>query len=299
MHQLFGTATIASFLVLASLSAQAADLAVKVPPPADPVMNWTGFYVGANAGATWDNTWLSVVTTTAFINTPSLSPLGTTAGPAAAVASTGKFGVGTGGFIGGVQAGYNYQMGRYVVGVETDIQGIGGADGFFTATQAAPRTGFPGDFMVATVAVSERLNYLGTLRGRAGFLVQPGLLLYGTGGLAYGGVQASTSISGMPLPATGTSSFAGSGGFGATTRVGWTVGGGGEWKLTPHWSVKAEYLYYDLGSISYGTTPMTAFLATGVLNFTNVSTSSGRVNGNLARVGVNYEFGAGPILAKN
>jgi outer membrane immunogenic protein len=278
--------------------ASAADLPVKAPVAASPVYNWTGFYVGGNAGYTWADPSVNVLTTNTFINAGVLSALGQTAGPAAAVASTANIGVGTtGGFIGGVQGGYNYQKGIWLAGLETDIQGIGGSTGSSTITQVAPRIGFPGNFMSATLAVTERLNYLGTVRGRFGFLPKPSVLLYVTGGLAYGGVQSSTSISGGEVPPTGSSNFAGSGSA-SSTRVGYTVGAGAEWKFAPKWSVKAEYLYYDLGNASYSNGAITAFLNGGTtVNFTNVSSSSIRFNGNLARVGVNYQFG-GPVVAK-
>jgi len=300
MGKFVGIVGVLSLLAAVPLNASAADMPLKAPPPVGPVYNWTGFYVGGNAGYTWADPSINVLTTNAFVNTPALSVLGATAGPAAAVASTANIGLRNSGFIGGVQAGYNYQKGAFLVGAEADIQGIGGTNGTSTITQLAPRTGFPGDFMTATLAVSERLNYLGTVRGRIGFLPKPNLLLYATGGLAYGGVESSTTITGGEVPPTGSSTFAGFGKV-SDTRVGYTVGAGAEWKFAPQWSVKAEYLYYDLGSVTYSNGAITALLAgTTIVNFTNISSSSIRFNGNLARVGVNYEFNwDGPVLAKN
>ena len=80
------------------------------------------------------------------------------------------------------------------------------------------------------------------MRGRFGYLLMPTLLIYGDGGLAYGGVNVSTSIFQANLPFT--PAFASFGNL-SGTEVGWTAGGGVEWMFLPNWSVKAEYLYYD------------------------------------------------------
>jgi outer membrane immunogenic protein len=290
-----------SVLAISAVGASAADMApvyTKAPAVVPAVVyDWTGFYVGGNAGGVWADPSVDVHTTNTFLNTPVLTALGLTTGPAAAVASTANIGVRSNGFIGGVQAGYNYQRGTWLAGVEADIQGIDSSTGSSTITQVAPRIGQPGDTVTATLGVSERLNYLGTVRGRIGFLPQPSVLLYATGGLAYGGVQSSTTISGGETPNTGITNFAGFGNL-SSTRVGYTVGAGAEWKFAPQWSVKAEYLYYDLGNTSYSNGAMSGLLTpTTIVTFTNLSSSSIRFNGNIARVGVNYQFG-GPVVAK-
>ena len=284
------TATLVASAILGIGAAFAADLPLGAPAAAPAVVHdWTGFYVGGNVGGAWADPSVNVSTTNTFINTPALSALGRTAGPAAAVASTANIGVKSSGFIGGVQAGYNYQQGTWLAGVEADIQGLSSSVGSSSITQLAPRLGFPPDAMTATLAVTARLDYLGTIRGRLGFIPEPSVLLYVTGGLAYGGVQSSTNISGSEVPNTGTNDFMGSGSA-SSTRVGYTVGGGAEWKLAPKWSVKAEYLYYDLGSASYSNGALTGLLSPTTINFTNVSSSSIRFNGNLARVGLNYQY---------
>jgi outer membrane immunogenic protein len=189
-------------------------------------------------------------------------------------------------------------MGTWLAGVEADIQGVAGGSGSATLNQVAPRIGFPSNSMTVTLGVSQRITYLGTVRGRLGFLPTPSLLAYVTGGLAYGGVESSTIISGGETPNTGSTNFAGFGNT-SSTRTGYTVGAGVEWMFAPKWSLKAEYLYYDLGTVSYASTPMTSFLTgTTTVSFTNQSTSSVRFNGNVARVGVNYQFGVGPVVAR-
>jgi outer membrane immunogenic protein len=148
---------------------------------------------------------------------------------------------------------------------------------------------------VAAHANAGGLDYLGTVRGRLGWLFTPTLLVYGTGGFAYGG--ASLNISQMSYDDAG---FFGAG-FGVAGRnvgaTGWTAGGL-EWMFMPNWSAKAEYLYYDLGTISANLGPvaglnLTAFAVPGSLGFANVSQVSTRVSGNVVRAGVNYHFSWG------
>ena len=107
------------------------------------------------------------------------------------------------------------------------------------------------------------MDYLGTVRGRAGFLLMPPLLAYLTGGLAYGGASSNTTLAESVDGPCGA----------ATSRpcmdrlraaVGLDVGGGVEYMFVPHWTVKAEYLYYDLGSVTYAVPPIAQTTATGV-----------------------------------
>jgi outer membrane immunogenic protein len=133
-----------------------------------------------------------------------------------------------------------------------------------------------------------------------GVTFTPNLLLYGTGGLAYGGVRAETSIAqttydpqgGAPLPIFGDGSASGSR---SGLRAGYTVGAGLEGKFASHWSAKLEYLYYDLGSVTY-TTGLIAFNITasnwtGSGNTGISPTSTTRFNGQIVRFGINYMLG--------
>ncbi|MGH8513790.1 MAG: outer membrane protein, partial [Gammaproteobacteria bacterium] len=207
------------------------------------------------------------------------------------------------GFIGGGQIGYNLQFyNNFVAGIEADIQGIAGSGGNTTVTNQGANAGFPANPIDQTLTVSRNQGYLGTVRGRLGFTITPTLLVYGTGGLAYGQTNSSTSITqfvqgAAPLPSS-YSSF----GSLSNTRVGWTAGGGAEWMFLPNWSFKVEYLYYDLGGVTYGLSPLQNFanVGGGTL-FTNgapVSTASFR--GNIVRAGLNYHFNLfpAPIVAK-
>jgi outer membrane immunogenic protein len=295
MKHLF-PAGVASIMIAGS--AFAADMPLKAPAPA-PSLDWTGFYLGGTVGGDWsDQNFVNVVTANSFINFPVLGPLGVSAATTSATASSAVVGASkTGGFTGGFEAGYNYQFESHVVvGFETDIESLSGR-GSGAVTQVVGRPGFPGFTYTSTVAVSDHLHYLGTVRGRLGFLPTssflptPSLLAYLTAGLAYGGASSSTAITGGETPITGSSNIAGAGTF-SGTRIGYTFGGGFEWMLDRNWTVKAEYLHYDLGTATYSNGRMTAFAIglPGVVNFSDVSTSSADFSGDLVRAGVNYKF---------
>jgi outer membrane immunogenic protein len=283
-------------------SAFAADLpsrkaAPVIAPPPPPM--WTGFHVGLNAGGTWGNNNGVNVTTwpvgTYASNNPSYWALG-----------NGTVSTGNGsGFIGGGQVGYDWQvpyggMG-FVAGVEADIQGIAGTSGGNRTLSAAyPIT--DGNLLNTTTA-SGNLQYLGTVRGRLGYLVNPTFLIYGTGGLAYGGVSFNLTNTAIETNPAGAQQWIAIGNANySNTQVGWTGGGGVEWMFMPNWSAKAEYLYYDLGNVSMTSVSTLSPLATGAqpAQTFRSSTYSGRINGNLVRAGVNYHFnwGAAPVVAK-
>jgi outer membrane immunogenic protein len=300
--------------VSASVSAaQAADMPLKaqVPPPPAAV-DWTGWYVGLNAGGIWPNSagvTHSAVAGPCFAGVIGCSPgvPGNDIGSVLAGGSTFNTGLGNGaGFIGGGQFGYNWQFnGRGVVGLETDIAWTSqNRSGAFASSPAFP--GFPAFADAYNATISSHLDYLGTVRGRLGFLVAPSFLLYGTGGLAYGGVRSSTIETALLVPAAACAGVAcpGSGGGSfSDTRVGWTAGAGGEWMFAPNWSAKLEYLYYDLGTANYPTAVTqvcngaAGCVFNGVLIGSTNGTTSLRYTGSIARVGVNWHFN-GPVLAK-
>lgn len=192
----------------ASGSAAAADLprglAPYYPPPAS-VYNWTwtGPYAGLNLGYEWGKV-------TNNVTEPS-------------------------GIAGGGQIGYNWQLGQFVFGLETDIQASAADDTFAPYKFSNP--------------------WFGTLRARIGYAIN-NVMLYGTGGLAYGELKGEF--------------------FGLEedkTLVGWTAGAGIEYGFTQNWSAKLEYLYMDLASRTYS--------ITGVDN---------GLHSSFLRLGVNYHF---------
>jgi outer membrane immunogenic protein len=126
------------------------------------------------------------------------------------------------GFTIGGTAGYNWQLQNFLLGVEGDFN--------WADVKASGATHYTGG---GNNPFTSEISSLATVRARAGFLVTPSLLVYATGGYAAGRIkQSSTDF----------------GGFAAdSTRSGWTAGGGGEYRLTPNWTVKAEVLYLDFG----------------------------------------------------
>ena len=286
----------AAFVALGSASALAADLPArtyaKAPATAAPAYNWSGWYGGLNAGwvggsGSANNDATIVSTSTAPINAEAM-----------ALGATNTAGTSSG-FIGGGQFGYNYQFSHlFVAGFEADIQGLSGAHKRSSSVIPLFTGGDEGGANIASVVTNSTttrdLSYLGTLRARIGVLAVPSFLLYATGGLAYGGVKSDTTIAQSVTnttflpPSTLTSgSFSG-------TRVGYVVGGGGEWMLSSNWSAKLEYLHYDLGSATYTTGGLAIDIEQTSLQGTGtaaVATSSKvRFNDNIVRVGVNYHF---------
>ncbi len=267
-------------------SGTAADLLYKAPPA--PVCFWCGWYAGVNVGAAWAQD-PSVQTSGGVVS--AATTFGPEAAVAAGLAST-SLGSKQSGFIGGGQVGYNWQAASWVYGVETDIQGLTKDLTSTTATVNSGVPGFPLETFTSTTSVSKSLDYFGTLRARLGFLLTPGFLLYGAAGLAYGGVHASTAISQTDTGIAGAFSTAyGSAASISQTRAGWTAGGGVEMQLGPRWTAKVEYLYYDLGSVSYALPNLVANVA--VLPapiWVTGAQSTANFNGNIVRLGLNYKF---------
>ncbi|MFY9628205.1 MAG: outer membrane beta-barrel protein, partial [Methylocystis sp.] len=238
----------AAALLISTASAFAADLPsrkeapVYVPPP--PPALWTGFYAGIDAGGTFGGS-----NSVNVLNGPIWSNTGLACGIPGQCSSASALGAtlpgSTSGFIGGGQIGYNYQFyNNFLVGLEADIQGIAGSSGTTNAGLASgPVSGFPANNYVASLQTTKNIGYLGTVRGRIGYLVTPTLLVFGTGGLAYGGATLTTTlwenIAGPSalLPYGGSSNY-------SDTLAGWAAGGGVEWMFLPNWSAKLEYLYY-------------------------------------------------------
>lgn len=279
------TLILAAALVAGTSTATlAADLRmpVKTPIVATSVWNWTGFYAGANAGYTWSG---SNGISTSSVETFS-APTWNTENDASVALATGVNRAKSNGFIGGAQLGYNWQTGNWVYGVETDIQGIASGSGSSSRSGALVPVGFPAELIVSTVTAAKSIDYLGTVRARVGTLVSPAILAYATAGLAYGGVSAGTFImqTNQPFPPAFFSS-----GQVSDTRLGWTAGVGAEWMFLQRWSVKAEYLHYDLGRVTYADSPL-IFPVSGPVLYSNSPRSTAKFNGDLVRLGVNLHL---------
>jgi outer membrane immunogenic protein len=298
-------------------AALAADLPSRAPPPVflppPPVITWTGLYLGINAGGTWSDS--NTVDTASFpiFSSPTGGAPSVLWAANSAFGATGAVPVGSnGGFIGGGQIGYNYQFNNsFVAGIEADIQGVATS----TPTGSVGNVVGPFPFFTAaevietSISSTKRLDDIGTIRGRLGFTITPTLLVYGTGGLAYGEVSTSTSIgqsdnncAQFPGDCVAPADFT-NGSF-SNSRVGWTAGGGFEWMFAPNWSAKVEYLYYDLGSVTYSLAPLVnggnTFTGTvGPINASVLPQSTTRFSGNIVRAGLNYHFTfPAPVVAK-
>jgi len=263
-HMLAG----ATAAILAT-GAAAADLPLRqglyAPPPPPPSL-WTGVSAGVNIGGGW---------TANSVNNANLTPY---TDPAAGgiwfLPGSANGGSTAGGGVGGGQIGYNWEFRHsIVVGAEADIQGSSMQSGGNAAWALYPSPATPGGFLAPLAPsgnIGIALNWFGTVRGRAGFLATPSILLYGTAGFAYGGLEGQF---------TGHSNI----------RTGWTAGGGVEWMFMPGWSAKGEYLFMDLDS--GGTT--------GYWGYNWGSRRHPQIN--ILRAGVNYHFNLGgggePILA--
>jgi len=278
---------LAAVIVTVTLSATpvlAADMALKAPP-LPPAPSWTGWYVGGNVGYGWKDPTVNFIPNdpVSFNFTCGSVPVDTCAPPA-------SFRIG--GALGGLQLGYNWQINQsWLLGFETDfdasrIKGTG-TSGFIMAT------------LPASFQIGENIKWFGTIRGRVGYLATNNLLLYGTGGLAYGRIDENA----------GLSTFGSGGGFGfayvctlvvapavpncfagnsSRMATGFTTGSGVEYRLSQNLSTKAEYLYVNLGhGNTFNVVAQTAF---GGFTPSSFTAAYSKVDFNVVRVGLNYQF---------
>lgn len=247
--------------LLVSSSAFAADVVVEQTPVPAAVFDWSGAYVGANLGGGFGK----------FKHPFEVTDLTTT--PPASVAS-GSLDITAGGFLGGVQAGYNWQSGQMVYGVEADFQGSA-----VKAEDSLNFNLFPGIPGAPTLSgkAGTKLDWFGTVRARIGYTPVDRFMIYATGGLAYGHVKSYID---------GTLTSGGSSGSinesASKTKAGWTVGAGAEYAINTNWTLKSEYLYTDLGK---------ATLYDGdLLGAGSNVTLKNDVAFHTVRIGLNYKF---------
>lgn len=261
---LLGTAALAALCL--SMPAFAADLPARVtkaPALVSPAYNWSGFYLGVHAGYT-------------FGEDEDITTTGQAAGNIANVAGgarPARVNLDREGFIGGGQMGYNWQVGpNWVLGLEADISYVDIRRDVTVVT--APLAG--GGSLNNTFRT--RMEYFGTVRGRIGYAWDR-TLLYVTGGLAYAEIENSVNFFGT----AGQLQFTGND---RRTETGYTVGAGIEHAIAPNWTVKAEYLFYDLGNhtVNVAVIPGSGGGGTGYNSrFEN--------DGHIVRAGLNYKFG--------
>ena len=232
-------------LALGVSAAYAADMAPPpvykapyAPPPLPPAPSWTGFYIGANGGFGGNNVNYSAT----FAGIPESTSLNSS------------------GFLGGGTAGFNWQVAPiWVIGAETDFDAT---DISSNATATVP---------FATASAGTKIDWFGTVRGRAGVLVTPTALLYATGGWAYGHTTTSATATALGFTESASS---------GNMQNGWTAGAGLEYAVYPWLSVKTEYLYVNLGSANVNGTvdgiPVTIGEKTAI---------------NTVKAGLNFKFG--------
>jgi outer membrane immunogenic protein len=286
-------ATAIAAIALIGTPAFAADMAVKAPPtaPAPVPYTWTGFYGGIEFGGGWSDE---------AVNYSPNDPL-------AAALLNGKIGVpgnqpvasgyriSQSSAVGGFEAGYNWQAGsNWLLGLETDFS-FSGMSGRASSPSSVLQV-FPGPITSTQSTTTERTtDWYGTARGRAGWLATPNLLLFGTGGFAYGRTSASatymTSVGSLSISGpisfsctAGVPCFVGSA---STIRTGWTAGGGAEWLLDQHWSAKIEYQFVDLGTETVRVTAVAVVLP-GQAPASFNAIFHDRFN--VVRLGLNYRF---------
>jgi outer membrane immunogenic protein len=275
--------------LFAATSASAADLPIY--PKAAPVLvyDWTGFYLGTNVGysfgrGTTSGSYTGTQAATTYVTGPP-------AGAPTTVFKALDSGLLSGnanmnGFIGGGQFGYNWQFGSWLAGLEADIQGSGESGRVPVATTLVTAGAVAGVPQGPGFAADYSLKWFGTARGRLGFLAAERLLLYATGGLAYGDITG-----GSPTLAYSFSSL----------RAGWTVGAGAEAALGSNWSVKFEYLYMDLGNVGgISANTVTSYVTQAKFPITTQTTVTQqsysylfntKFTDSIVRVGLNYKFG--------
>jgi outer membrane immunogenic protein len=266
---LVATAALAALIGTPALAADMAAPVYKAPPPVAAPCVWCGWYIGLNAG------WVGS-TGNNFSNTGTDTGVGGVGFALAAGVIPGTVSTSLSGFIGGGQVGYNWQTGIWLVGLEGDFDGV--------SAKKTTTLVIPGSVVFAPISTiyTRQLDWLSTIRGRVGVVASPDVLLYVTGGVAIGEVKTGNAfICAFCAPPASTESTTAN--TNTSTRAGGTVGGGIEWMIAPHWSIKAEYLYANLGrtnsTITYVYAP-----------FTSTLTSSVRNSYNIARAGVNWHF---------
>lgn len=216
----------------------------------NPESNWTGFYLGANAGY-WSSQANEVVTSgsTRYINQTFLLGASNISSALAQMAAN-NFLLHSNGFLGGGQVGCNYQQSKKILlGLDISLDGLIDSDYTSTLQKVVNLTDFD-EYYAGSLAVKQKFNYLGAMSARLGYLYHPTFLIYGRGGLAYGNIELNTtwtaneSLGPTVYPAIALQNNL------SKTLPGWTAGAGVEWLFKPNWSVKIDYTYYRLNNLN-------------------------------------------------
>jgi outer membrane immunogenic protein len=271
----FFSMTAAAFLI--GGSAFASDLTVKGPIPTG--YDWTGIYVGGNIGGGWQSTSFQDPSATTNL-TLCCDLIGTLAPGAASSRANGAS------ILGGGQIGWNYQIGRLVVGSEFDFSGTS-----LSGTSIGTIPGAATSTYNVTETFGEHIDWLATTAAKLG-IAKDHWLLYGKGGVAWAYESFSLGESGLSnaFGATGPSSFQQTS---SGIRVGWTVGTGVEWALYDNWSVKLEYDFIDFGSDPVN---FTGVIHNGAVSNASTFNTNNSQYISEVKVGVNYKLSPGILF---
>jgi outer membrane immunogenic protein len=227
--------------------ASAADMAMKAPPMAAPIMSWGGFYVGINGGGAWTDDPSMTYTDLANIGNTTNAYAPSTVRPSSSAAG-----------LVGFHAGYNWQMApTWVLGIEGDWDWTNinarGTNNLFGATNLAGATfGLLRD----NVTLETKVNWLASVRGRLGY-TSSNWMFYGTGGVAFADMGFNAQVHCVG-PVNGAGTLCGAPGQDIrptgfnNTRVGWVAGAGFEFKPAANWIFGLEYLYYRFDETNSG-----------------------------------------------
>lgn len=208
----------------------------KAPPPV--AYSWTGFYIGGVAGGAW-----GTFNATTTVSAPEGGYFVTT--DSGQIAAAGAQSINANAFTGGFEAGYAFQAGRWVFGLEGDVESFH----LSGSTTSGPITYLSAPPFTFTINSNASTSWLATARGRVG-VAADNWLFFATGGAAFTDLKGNFAFTDNFAEAAESSSF-------SSTKTGYTVGGGIEVGFWKHWSLKAEYLYVNFGQISAVSTNLT------------------------------------------
>jgi len=256
--------------------------------------DWTGWYAGLNVGMGWAGDRVHTTGSNSHFCPPGSCGHAQDAAQASIQGVTGAFNVSNQALLGG-QLGYNWPLAdRWIIGVQADLQFPAGNNSHHTHNSVDAVSGFAGHSVATAMTVTKKIDYLGTLSGRLGYLVTPTIAVVGTAGLGYGHIKSTTNINQNFIGYFGgvadhwTSSSSASKMLG-----GWTAGGSVEWQFAPKWVMSFGYLYYNLGKVTHNgqlIVPTTVGSPPDPYYFINDVETTTRYNGNIVRLALNYQF---------
>jgi len=257
-----------SAVIAALIGARSADAGEMQIPSAATPYNWTGWYVGATAGASWGQ----------YHPNTSTAPLA-----AGVIDAAGAQTIKANGFVTGIEGGYNWQIAYVLLGVEADLQAVS-LDGAVASGALGDPTAASGRFFVTSYGDTD---WLFTARPRIGLIATNGWLFYATGGLALTRLQTDFSFVSFINTPQGLGQAAAESGKLDTLKSGYAAGAGFEMPLTNSLTVKADYLHVGFGNTAGVSTAsiLTPTFSGQVFNH------SSALNADMVRVGLNYHLG--------